>query len=69
MLPIISYYVTIRPEFTGRPVNLKPYYQTEEKVMSKALTRARPVIEATVISILLVTAAVAVPVAIVYATV
>lgn len=37
--------------------------------MSKALTRARPVIEATVISVLLVVAALAVPAAIVYATV
>ncbi len=37
--------------------------------MSKALSRARPVIEATVISVLLVVAALAVPVAIVYTTV
>ncbi len=37
--------------------------------MSKALKRARPVIEATVISVLLVAAALAVPAAIVYATV
>ena len=57
------------PILQERPVDLKPYYQTEEKVMNKALKRARPVIEATVISVLLVAAAVAVPVAIVYATV
>ncbi len=37
--------------------------------MSKALKRARPVIEATVISVLLVAAALAVPAAIVYAAV
>ncbi len=37
--------------------------------MSKALSRVRPVIEATVISVLLVVAALAVPAAIVYATV
>jgi hypothetical protein len=37
--------------------------------MSKALTRARPVIEATVISLLLVMAALAVPAAIVFAAV
>lgn len=37
--------------------------------MSKALTRVRPVIEATVISVLLVIAALAVPAAIVYAAV
>ena len=37
--------------------------------MSKALTRVRPVIEATVISVLLVVAALAVPAAIVYAAV
>ena len=37
--------------------------------MSKALNRAGPVIEATVISVLLVVAALAVPVVIVYATV
>ncbi len=37
--------------------------------MSKALTRVRPVIEATVISLLLVIAALAVPAAIVYAAV
>lgn len=37
--------------------------------MSKALNRVRPVIEATVISVLLVVAALAVPAAIVYAAV
>ncbi len=37
--------------------------------MSKALTRVTPVIEATVISVLLVVAALAVPAAIVYAAV
>lgn len=37
--------------------------------MSKALTGVRPVIEATVISVLLVMAALAVPAAIVYAAV
>ena len=37
--------------------------------MSKALTRVRPVIEATVISVLLVIAALAVSAAIVYAAV
>ena len=37
--------------------------------MSKALSRVRPVIEATIISVLLVVAALAVPAAIVYATV
>ena len=37
--------------------------------MSKVLNKARPVIEATFISVLLALAAVAVPVAIVYATV
>ena len=37
--------------------------------MSKALSRIRPVIEATVISVLLVVAALAVPAVIVYATV
>lgn len=37
--------------------------------MSKALTRVQPVIEATVISVLLVLAALAVPAAIVYAAV
>jgi len=37
--------------------------------MSKTLNRVRPVIEATVISILLVVAALAVPAAIVYASV
>ena len=37
--------------------------------MSKVLNRVRPVIEATVISVLLVVAALAVPAAIVYATV
>ena len=37
--------------------------------MSKSLSRVRPVIEATVISVLLVVAALAVPAAIVYATV
>jgi hypothetical protein len=37
--------------------------------MSKALTRVRPVIEATVISLLLVIAALAVPAAIVYTAV
>ena len=37
--------------------------------MSKTLNKARPVIEATVISILLVVAALAVPAAIVYASV
>ena len=37
--------------------------------MSKVLNRARPVIEATVISVLLVAAAIAVPAAIVYAAV
>ncbi len=37
--------------------------------MSKALSNVRPVIEATVISVLLVVAALAVPAAIVYAAV
>ena len=51
------------------PNQLSPNHQTEEKVMSKTLNRVRPVIEATVISILLVAAALAVPAAIVYASV
>jgi len=37
--------------------------------MSKALSRARPVVEATVISIVVVLAAMAVPAAIIYAAV
>jgi hypothetical protein len=50
-------------------INLNPHHQTEEKVMSKAFSNVRPVIEATVISVLLVVAALAVPAAIVYAAV
>jgi hypothetical protein len=37
--------------------------------MSKALRKARPIVEATVVSVMLVLAALAVPVAIVYAAV
>ncbi len=73
MLNYVTYYL-ILCYYTSRslldtPRKVNPQYQPEEDVMSKVLDRARPVIEATVISVLLVAAAVAVPVAIVYATV
>ena len=41
----------------------------KEKTMSKALNRARPVVEAIVVSVALVIVAIAVPAAIVYAAV
>ena len=69
MLPIITFCVTMRPAAERDQINLNPHHQSEEKVMSKALNRAGPVIEATVISVLLVIAALAVPAAIVYAAV
>ena len=70
MLPILPKCVTMCPVVERRDRrNLNPHHQPKEKVMSKALNRARPVIEATVISVLLVVAALAVPAAIIYAAV
>jgi len=69
MLHIYTYCVTIRPEVEEASLSTKTQPSMKEKIMSKAFTRARPVIEATVISVMLVVAALAVPAAIVYAAV
>lgn len=69
MLLITTLCVTMRPVAEKRSLINSVNHQVKEKVMSKALSRARPVIEATVTSVLLVVAALAVPVAIVYTSV
>jgi len=47
--------------------NLNPF--DKEILMSKAMKRARPIVEATLVSVALVVAALAVPAAIVYAAI
>ena len=48
---------------------LNRYYDTKESIMSNALKRARPVVEATVVSVALIVAALSVPAAIVLSSV
>lgn len=67
ILPDMCYYTRRVVESTTGNVNHS--LEFKEKTMSKALNKARPVVEAIVVSVALVVVAIAVPAAIVYAAV
>ena len=70
LLPLRTFYVTMRAIGEGSADSFQhnpPEFK--EKVMSKVLKKARPVVEATVVSLVLVLAALAIPAAILYAAV
>jgi len=66
-LPDMCYHTRRVVEITSR--NFNHSLEFKEKTMSKALYKARPVVEAIVVSVALVVVAIAVPAAIVYAAV
>lgn len=69
MLLYRTFYVTIRAMFYKNSF-LGPNIHTDKEIMvSKVIKKARPIVEATLISIVLVTVALSVPAAIVYTTI
>ena len=66
-LPDMCYHTRRVVEITSEIFNHS--LEFKEKTMSKALSKARPVVEAIVVSVALVIVAIAVPAAIVYAAV
>lgn len=69
MLPICPICVTIRAVLWRSHHAIKELNHHKEQKMTKALNKARPVVEAIVVSVALVIVAIAVPAAIVYAAV
>lgn len=63
----LCYYARRVVEIAAKTIN--HLFEFMEKTMSKAISKARPVVEAIVVSVALVVVAIAVPAAIVYAAV
>ena len=68
---MLLYAPLLDKEAPGFPLKqrLNLNYDTKESIMSNALKRARPVVEATVVSVALIVAALSVPAAIVLSSV